>query len=83
MNGSQSRIVDMDPQLTTQEPICDLLNCSSVGVITGFGFTHDGVLDEELFLEIVANLVCRHDEGGRLMWRILTRTRRTSQSRTQ
>jgi hypothetical protein len=55
----------MDPQLATQEPICDLSNKNPGSSVSlgGFGSTHDGVLDEELFLEIVANLVRGHDEG--------------------
>jgi len=34
-----------------------------VNIFTRFGFTHDGVLDEELFLEIVTNLVGGHNES--------------------
>ena len=63
--GAQSRVVYMDPQLATEESICDLstkIRCSSVGIFARFGPTHDCVLDEELFLEIVANLVRGHDE---------------------
>jgi hypothetical protein len=39
-----------------------------VGIFRRYGFTHDSVLEEELFLEIVANLLGGHDdEGGRLI----------------
>jgi len=57
----------MDPQFTTEEPTCNLSNGSPMFVggclFWGAGLTHDGVLDEELFLEIVANLVRGHDGG--------------------
>ena len=74
--GAQSRVVYMDPQLATEESICDLstkIRCSSVGIFARFGPTHDCVLDEELFLEIVANLLSGHDEvDDRLMGRVGT-----------
>lgn len=44
-----------------------------MNIFARFGFTHDGVLDEELFLEIVANLLGGHGEGG---WLIDGSTRR-------
>ena len=69
--GAQSRVVHMDGQLAAQESVGDL-SSSSVGIFTGFGFTNDGVLDEELLLEIVANLLGRHDERDETRWRILT-----------
>jgi len=55
--------------------------CLSVGIFAASGSTHDDVLDEELFLEIVANLFGGHD--GRLMRRVFSvmtppQTRRTS-----
>ena len=41
------------------------MGSSAVGISGRHEFTHDGVLDEELFLEIVANLLCGHNESGK------------------
>ena len=44
-----------------------------MGIFARFGPTHDCVLDEELFLEIVANLLGGHDEvDDQLMGRVGT-----------
>lgn len=62
----RSRIINVNRQLTTQEPICDLLNRGPVlagGYLSQrLWLTHDGVLDEELFFEIFVNLLSGHDK---------------------
>ena len=68
----------MDPQLTTQEPIRNLLDGAGGywwACFGKLGFTYDAVLDEELSLEIVANLFGGHGSIDETRLSIFPRTR--------